>query len=65
MRLLFLSFTKIAKLNSCEMFYNPQIAKLNTYKMFFFKSWFNTFKVHKLSNASRIKINETMKFDQL
>ena len=36
MRLLFLSFTKIAKLNTREMFYNNQIAKLNTRKMQFF-----------------------------
>ena len=38
MRLLFLIFTKIAKLNTREMFYNNQIAKLNTRKMQFFSN---------------------------
>ena len=29
----FLIFTEIAKLNTCEMFFDHQIAKLNTSKM--------------------------------
>ena len=36
MRLSFLIFTEIAKLNICEMFCNKCISKLNTRKMYFF-----------------------------
>ena len=36
MRLSFLIFTEIAKLNTREMFCNRRIAKLNTRKMYFF-----------------------------
>ena len=36
MRLLFLIFTEIAKLNTRAMFWNQQITKLNINKMFFF-----------------------------
>ena len=35
MRLSFLIFTEIAKLNTREMFRNHQISRLNTLKMFF------------------------------
>ena len=38
LRLLFLTFTEIAILNTPEMFCNHQIAKLNIRKMFFFLS---------------------------
>ena len=38
MRLSFLIFTEIMKLNTCKMFCNHQIPKLNTRKMFFFSS---------------------------
>ena len=36
MRLLFLIFTKIAELNTRELFCNHQIADLNNRKMYFF-----------------------------
>ena len=38
MKLSFLIFTEIAKLNTCEMFSNRQIAKLNTRKTYFFSN---------------------------
>ena len=38
MRLSFHIFTEIAKLNTHEMFFNHQIAKLNTLKMYIFSN---------------------------
>ena len=38
MRLLFLIFTEIANLNTCEMFCHHQTAELNTGKMQFFSN---------------------------
>ena len=38
MRPSFLIFTEIATLNTRELFYNHQIAKLNTRKMYFFSN---------------------------
>ena len=38
MRLLFLIFTEITKLNTRDMFCNHQIAKSNTRKMYFFSN---------------------------
>ena len=51
MRLLFLIFTKIGKLNTREIFCNHQIAKLDTRKMFFPIAKLSTCKIQMYTNA--------------
>ena len=57
MRLLFLTFPEITKLNTREIFCNHHIAKLDTHKIYFFK-------IAKLSIAKfNTKLNHILKTD--
>ena len=60
MRLSFLIFTKIAKLNTCEMRDNHQIVKLSTHKRFFPLAKLSTCEM--LDNQQIVKLSTHKKF---